>query len=152
MTPVGINGKKIVIHPGSGSKKKNYPFDFWLDLFIHIRKNSDPNMDICFLLGPVEEDMVTVIKHAGEMYDAEIVICPEKEELLSILNSANLYIGHDSGVTHLAAMLGIKTIALFKSSSVKQWHPLGPSVGVIAPDSSNDRLWDKVIKEVINRL
>lgn len=132
MPPEKCQGKKIVLHPGSGSKNKNYSPDFWLNLLSRLKKeNPDPLMDVCFLLGPAEEDIASVIVKKAEEVNAQICVCPEKEELLSILNSSCLYIGHDSGVTHLAAMLGINTIALFKSSSIEQWHPLGPSVKII---------------------
>ena len=68
--------------------------------------------------------------------DAEIHICPDNNELLEILNRSCLYIGHDSGVTHLAAMLGINTVALFKGSSIINWYPLGPGAKVIEGDES----------------
>jgi len=60
--------------------------------------------------------------------DIEFKVLPEKEELMSILARGSVYIGHDSGVTHLAAMMGIHVIALFKHTSVEQWRPLGPNV------------------------
>jgi ADP-heptose:LPS heptosyltransferase len=50
---------------------------------------------------------------------------------MNILNGAALFIGQDSGITHLAAMLGIPTIALFKITNAAQWGPLGPCVRVI---------------------
>jgi len=62
---------------------------------------------------------------------AEIRFCPEKDKLIGILRQAALYIGHDSGITHLAAMLGAPTVALFKGSNADQWSPLGPDVRVI---------------------
>ncbi len=140
-------GKKIILHPGSGSKKKNYPPDFWFNLLEQIKKNHGLYMDICFLLGPAEEDIFSIIEKKAGRYNAE-VICPVGEELLSTLNNSYLYIGHDSGVTHLAAMLGINTIALFKNSSIDQWRPLGPSVKIIDPNESPDMILQNTATEI----
>lgn len=146
-----VTGKKIVFHPGSGSKKKNYSPEFWLDLSTRLKKeNPDPSIEICFLLGPSEEDFSPLVERKAEAYGSEIVICPNKKKLLSILNRACLYIGHDSGVTHLAAMLGVNTIALFKSSSIDQWRPLGPSVKVIEAGSNEKDILEKVAGEAIS--
>ena len=67
--------------------------------------------------------------------------------MLSILGNTSLYIGHDSGVTHLAAMLGTNTIAIFKDSSVEQWCPLGPSLKIIGPDGDEENVLNKTVVE-----
>jgi len=47
------------------------------------------------------------------------------------LHQCRCYLGNDSGITHLAAMLGIPTIALFGPSDPLIWRPLGRSVKII---------------------
>ena len=76
-----------------------------------------------------------------------VIITPETEDLLSCLSSAHLYLGHDSGITHLAAMLGVPTIALFKTSDLQQWKPLGPRVMVFEDRVQYGGLKDKVLSE-----
>ena len=139
--------KMAVLHPGSGSKTKNYSPDFWFRLLTNIKEENDNRMDTGFLLGPAEEDVFTVFYERAEEYGARIICCPDKQELLSILDSTYLYIGHDSGVTHLAAMLGIHTIAIFKDSSIDLWRPIGPSVRIIEPDMNPDFVLKKVVRE-----
>lgn len=140
--------KSIVLHPGSGSKGKNYSPDFWFDLLSEIKREGfSREMDICFLLGPAEENIEAAIGKTAEEHGVKMINRPEKKELLSILNSACLYIGHDNGITHIAAMLGVNTIALFKSSSVDQWRPLGPSVKIIGPDMDTDLILKTIIRE-----
>lgn len=147
-----VKGKKIILHPGSGSKKKNYQPDFWFDLSARLKKEKpDPSADVCFLLGPAEEDLIPLVKEKAAELNTEVVV-PYKEELLSILNNTFIYIGHDSGVTHLAAMLGVNTLALFKNSSVDQWHPLGPCVTVIQHEKNENKLLEIVLSEVIRVL
>jgi len=78
----------------------------------------------------------------------EIIFSPDKENLMSLLAHAPLYIGHDSGITHLAAMLGRPTIALFKDSSVVQWRPLGPMVRIFQKPDDESHLLDKILESI----
>lgn len=140
-------GNKVVLHPGSGSEKKNYSPDFWFRLVEQIKKsNPDSSFDMCFLLGPAEEDIFSLVERKAAELGAEIA-CPYGQELISLLNKACLYIGHDSGVTHLAAMLGVNTVALFKNSSVEYWRPLGPFVKIVSEEGNEESILEVTVGE-----
>jgi len=94
------------------------------------------------LLGPAEERLLPLFSKEKEL---EIICSPDMAKLSLLLQEASLYVGHDSGITHLAAMLGAPTIALFKHSSVAQWRPLGPTVEVIEASGSGPELVEKVL-------
>jgi len=133
MGPKKGKGKKIVLHPGSGSIKKNYPPEFWLGLIRGIRAETLPEtFHITILIGPAEQDIAKVFG-----INVEVCVSQDKESLLSILDNTCLYMGHDSGVTHLAAMMGINTIALFRGSLIQNWRPVGPNVKIV---EENDNL------------
>ncbi len=102
----------IMLHAGSGSKKKNYPPEFWLNLI----KNKDLRIShkCILLLGPAEEKWGQSILKGRSGIEIEIIQSPHKDRLLSLLKKTSLYVGHDSGITHLAAMVGTPTICLFK--------------------------------------
>jgi hypothetical protein len=145
--------KKIVFHPGSGGKEKNHPPDFWLEL-IEMLSSHFPSPPFVkggqggfILLGPAEEELRPFFTRNLRLEGIEILFAPEKEELTSLLRQAPLYIGHDSGITHLAAMLGTPTIALFKNSSMQQWRPLGPVVRVIQNEEGREALIRRTFKE-----
>jgi ADP-heptose:LPS heptosyltransferase len=136
--PIMIRDKKqgekqhIVIHPGSGSIKKNHPPEFWLKLIKELRRSGFAGQErFTLLLGPAEEGLLQFFKENLKKDDTFFKVMPEREELLSILSNASVYIGHDSGITHLAAMLGIHVIAIFKESPIERWRPLGPNVHLI---------------------
>lgn len=138
----------VVLHPGSGSEKKNYPPEFWIDL---IRcKDFGIFHKKVLLLGPAEEEGCQTLTKGLSGAEIEIVQSPNKDRLLSLLKSACLYIGHDSGITHLTAMHGTQTIALFKNNPL-QWAPLGPGVTLISGVKSSEIIYDK-IKEKLNKL
>jgi heptosyltransferase-3 len=126
----GKSAPMAVFHPGSGSKRKNYPLEFWFDL-VHDVSSGIPHKRIV-LLGPAEQELYERFENERWGRNTEIISCPRNEELRSLLKGASLYIGHDSGITHLSALLGTPTIALFKDSLREQWTPLGPEVTVIA--------------------
>jgi len=65
---------------------------------------------------------------------------------LSIFRKVSLYIGHDSGITHLAAMTGVHTIALFKNSCATQWSPIGPYVTLFNNLKSPETIY-KIIED-----
>ena len=103
----------IVIHPFSGGRSKNWP----LANFREVSKRLPLAVSWC--AGPEEplDDAVRI----DDLY-----------ELGCWLASARLYIGNDSGITHLAAAVGTPVIALVKRMDAIVWRPLGRRVHVIA--------------------
>jgi heptosyltransferase-3 len=142
------SGHMVILHPGSGSERKNYAVELWFDLL----------RDVCLelfhkkivLLGPAEEELYERFEKERWDSNTEIIRCPQKEKLLSLLNKAALYIGHDSGITHLSALLGTPTIALFRNSHSVQWAPLGPDVTVI-PDGGEHQVIFEKTRQVIHQ-
>jgi heptosyltransferase-3 len=139
--------KGIVFHPGSGGIAKNHPIDFWMTMVQTFKyRLSRSKSPFVLLLGPAEESFLSFYRQRYRDGEIEIIFSPGKEALVKLLGSAPLYVGHDSGITHLAAMLGTPTIALFKSSRVDQWRPLGPRVKVMEEKESSLVLIEEVCK------
>ena len=138
---------KIVLHPGSGARQKNYPPDLWISVLGRLfQLPALENKDAVVLLGPAEESLRAFFREHEHSINAQIQDCPDKELLVKILRKAILYLGHDSGITHLAAMLGTPTVALFKKTDPHQWHPLGPFVTLI----QNKKVGHELIEEVLS--
>lgn len=145
--PQADRTNRIVFHPGSGSPIKNHPPDFWLTLRNALKQARGPHLqEHCLLLGPAEEDMASLFQAQPEDPSLQIVITPPKETLVSLLAGAALCIAHDSGIAHLAAMLGTPTIALFIQSSAAQWAPLGPRVRILENQRGDPSLVGRVMK------
>ena len=51
--------------------------------------------------------------------------------LAALLSRASLFIGHDSGITHLAAASGAPVLALFGPTDPEIWAPPGEGVQVL---------------------
>ncbi|HKI48674.1 MAG TPA: glycosyltransferase family 9 protein [Desulfobacteria bacterium] len=136
----------VVFHPGSGDSKKNHPPDFWLRLF-RTCMETDPLVQFkpTLLLGPAEAPLKAFFEHCeDEFKPTEILFCPEKEQLMGVLKSAVLYLGHDSGITHLSGLMGTPTVALFKGTNPIQWGPLGPHVRIIRRQETDSILLELV--------
>lgn len=103
----------VVIHPFSGSIRKNWP----LSCFQAFRGRV--GRDVEWIAGP-EEDLPGA-RHFDDLL-----------ELASWIRRARLYVGNDSGITHLAAATGVATLALFGPTPPRVWAPRGHNVTVLA--------------------
>ncbi|MHC4424187.1 MAG: glycosyltransferase family 9 protein, partial [Planctomycetota bacterium] len=52
-------------------------------------------------------------------------------QVLGLLSCADWLISNDSGITHLAAGLGTKTVAVFGPTDPDVYRPIGPAVTVL---------------------
>jgi len=120
----------VILHPGSGGDAKCWPRDRFLALGRSLKRNG---IVPTFILGEAEQ----------ERWDRATLDALQQEfpwylhmglyELAEKLARARLYLGNDSGVTHLAAAMGIPVLALFGPSSEIQWRPVGPAVTILRP-------------------
>lgn len=126
---IGYHPSRILIHPGSGSPKKNWPINYFIETaqMLH-QKGLNPE----FILGPAEHSLIAILaevealtEHVHRIDDLQVLVCH--------LKSAGGYIGNDSGVSHLAAFLGLPTVAIFGPSDPDRWGPVGVAVKIIKP-------------------
>ncbi|NOT22765.1 MAG: hypothetical protein HOP22_08565 [Nitrospiraceae bacterium] len=61
-----------------------------------------------------------------------------------VLAQAQLFVGQDSGVTHLAGLMGLRTVALFGPTDADRWAPWGPHVSVVQGAPCLCQSWDDV--------
>ena len=133
----------LLFHPGSGGREKNYDPAFWIECLRRLRvlPRFAALKPVC-LLGPAEmERRSAFVQGAG--FDLETALCPPPDSLAELLESTALYLGHDSGVTHLSAMAGTPTLAFFRRRNFALWHPLGPRVRVLYSPEADEFLLRK---------
>lgn len=127
----------IVLHTGAGGQSKRWPLDRFLTLADLLRaQGHTPHL----IAGEVEADRFTrAERHAFTA--AGGVMLPTLDALHDTLTSARAFIGADTGPTHLAAQLGLPTLALFGPTDPATWSPVGPRVRVLAPPSPEPMTW-----------
>ena len=132
----------MVMHPGSGSVHKCADSSLLREIARGLRQ--DRKMSLVILQGPADEQAVNNL--IDEMNPEDYCLVKD-ESLLSVANllsQATLYIGHDSGITHLASSLGIPCLALFGPTDPAQWAPRGSNVSVIRGRSCQCNDWKEV--------
>lgn len=121
---------RILIHPGSGSRKKNWPVQNFLKIEAILRTN---NMKPEFILGPAEDFLAGELMKQPDI-NRRVHIVSDLSELAVLLKTAVGFIGNDSGVSHLSAFLGLPTVTVFGPSDPMRWRPVGPAVKAVRPD------------------
>ncbi|OGW16058.1 MAG: hypothetical protein A3G93_01970 [Nitrospinae bacterium RIFCSPLOWO2_12_FULL_45_22] len=119
----------VAVHPGSGSPKKCWPAEHFAELCLKL--NERAAIKICLVGGPTDEQALGLLKERlGELSPVVFKELPLRL-LAALLSRCALYIGNDSGITHLAAALAIPTIALFGPTDPQVWSPLGRQVYIV---------------------
>ena len=125
--------KLVVIQPGSGGLSKCW----YLDNFLAVAKELDSKgIEVIFLLGPAEVDRFNdatikkISRFARCLRDLSLA------QVLGLLSYSNGFIGNDSGITHLAAALGVRTLAVFGPTNPVAYIPIGPAVKVFANNTT----------------
>lgn len=117
----------VVIHPGSGSRSKNWPLDHFMDVAARL-ESKGRRVEWC--LGPAELESGAF----ADLRDRGMLDSPSLVALAAHLANTNLYIGNDGGITHLAASVGCKVLAVFGSTDPRIWAPHGDCVTVVQGD------------------
>ena len=121
-------GSTIVIHPGSGGAAKRWP----ADRFVAVGKAlAEADHEISFILGEAERESISKDELAAFRAAGQVVEPKSLLELFDTLQRASLYLGNDTGPTHLAALMSVPTLALFGRDNDVAWRPLGPRVTLI---------------------
>ena len=128
----------IAIHPGSGGAHKCWPVHSFAVVIEQLWNPHRPyrhSHSVLLLAGPADQERVhgilNSIGHPPKPGMLKMLVDAPLLEVAQQLQQCRCYLGNDSGITHLAAMLGVPTVALFGPSDPATWHPVGPSVRVI---------------------
>jgi glycosyl transferase family 9 (putative heptosyltransferase) len=114
----------LALHPGSGSPRKNWPAERFRQLRDRLRP-ADPWL---LVGGPADAATVAELRGARGCVVADGL---PVRVLGAVLGGAGLFVGNDSGVSHLAAAFGAPTVALFGPTDAAVWAPDGARVRVV---------------------
>jgi len=117
----------VLLHPGSGSTAKNWPLARFLALAGRIAAAGLGTP--VFLVGEADEAIAAEL--ARRPAPAPVMAGLSLAEAARVLSACRAYVGNDSGMTHLAAALGLPTVALFGPSNPAAWGPRGRRVRIV---------------------
>ena len=137
---IGKDHTLVLVHPGSGSIHKCLKPEKIADIIQRLQYRA---LSPVVLEGPADHETVEGVLRLLNKKPLVLQDLP-LSLLTGVLANMDLYFGHDSGVTHLAAMLGVRTVAVFGPTDPSRWAPSGSHVTILRGASCVCPTWDAV--------
>jgi ADP-heptose:LPS heptosyltransferase len=115
-------GRRVAVAPGAGSPEKCWPAGSFARTCQLLAL--DHSLHVMLLLGPAEIERPEV-RAAFRDVECTVSECWAVADLAAALTACDLYLGNDSGLSHLAAWAGAEGLAVFGPTDPRIWAPLG---------------------------
>ena len=149
-TPAKESKVQIAIHPGSGSPSKNWPLERWTQWCQAMCKDSHYHFMI--VAGEADREAgETLARHLPDHCRTLHMNAPLPSVARAIAGS-RLFVGHDSGISHLAAALGVPSLVLWGPTNLEVWQPRGKHVTVIESDQGLGGITSRQVSREAYRL
>lgn len=125
---VDVSSKLVVLHPGSGGRHKCWHIENFLGIAKTLRSM---DFEVLFLLGPAETERFSSDDKARLSGTGRCASHLPLSQVVDLLACTDAVVGNDSGVTHLAAGMGLRTFAMFGPTDPAQYRPVGPALTVL---------------------
>jgi heptosyltransferase III len=122
------NRPLVLVAPGSGNQKKNWKAKGFAQLLNTLH---DEGFEPVLLEGPADAQAVADVQKQVRGWNPKILSHDPPSRLKGIMAGAKLFVGNDSGLAHLAALVGIPTVAIFGPTDPVRWAPRGPHCKVL---------------------
>ena len=111
--------RPVAIHPGSGSSKKNWPAENFVELARRLKATG--TWTPFYVLGEADRDAEQAL--ALQRQQGCALVRQDLVDVAAVLSGCEAFVGNDSGITHLAASLQLKVTALYGHTNPDQWAP-----------------------------
>jgi len=122
-----VGERVLALHPGSGDPGKNWPLAGFLAV---ADRASRHGLSPVFIVGEADVEIAGRLEAAGE--GVPVLSGLSLVEVAESLAACTAYVGNDSGITHLAAALGIPVAGLFGPTDPAVWGPRGEKVRIVS--------------------
>ena len=123
-----VEGDVIAIHPGSGSETKNWPLQNWVELGNYLLGTKAHSLIV--VSGEADEKQMTQLQSVWKNEPVRFAANLPLPHLAAILENS-LFVGHDSGISHLAAAAGARCVLLFGPTDPAIWAPMNEKAQVL---------------------
>ena len=123
----------VALHIGSGSAQKNWPIAEWLALGDSLLERGRP---LIVVSGEADETQLAITRGHWAGKNVRFAANLPLPKLAAVLGEC-IFIGHDSGISHLAAAAGAKCVLLFGPTDPEVWAPQGTNVRILRAPSSD---------------
>jgi heptosyltransferase-3 len=136
----------LAIHPGSGGKKKIWPAECWSRLLNDLL-HRNPELHLVVFGGEADGKILEVLRGAVHLEDRVLWIEHCGLPVLgAVLHLVGRFIGHDSGISHLAAAADCRCLLLFGPTDPGVWAP--PNHGVKVLQAPGGEMQNFVFAEI----
>ena len=143
-------GRWLAAHPGSGSEKKNWPESKWLELLRYLMQTT--TLKLLLVGGEAERERLGRLEAALPGTRIKVMQSAPLPELAQWLASCVGFVGHDSGISHLAAAVGLPALILWGDTEETVWRPRGRSMTVLRDANGLAGLSPAVVIDHLERL
>ena len=130
------SGSLLAAHPGSGSETKNWSERSWTELLTRITRQTE----ILLVGGEAEGDRLERLAKSLPPKRCQLAKNLPLPTLASCLAECDAFIGHDSGISHLAAAIGLPGLVLWGDSVEGVWRPPSERVIVLREPGGLDKV------------
>ncbi len=134
----------LAVHPGSGGKAKLWPVEAWQRLLERLRQAAaqPDGPRLLFVGGEADTERLAALRREGEPLAWNLPL----PRLAAVLARSTAFLGHDSGISHLAAAVRTPSLLLFGPTDPAIWAPGGGHVRVLrAPEGDLARLMPEAV-------
>jgi heptosyltransferase III len=140
----------LALHPGSGSERKNWAEAQWAELINQLIHSTESNL--LLVGGEAEGERLQRLAAALPPTRARVAQSLPLAQLAGLLASCSAFIGHDSGISHLAAALGLPGLLLWGDSIEEIWRPPSDKMVVLRHPSGLEHLSVSEVFQGLNNL
>lgn len=138
----------LAVHPGSGGEKKNWTEAKWADLIQRLVRETD--LKVLLVGGEAEGERLSRVAAFVPKKRLRLARSLSLVEVALLLRQSNAYVGHDSGISHLAGAVGLKGILLWDNTNAAIWKPRTDRLTIITSPEGLVRLCpDTVFTELM---
>ncbi|HEX4666665.1 MAG TPA: glycosyltransferase family 9 protein [Chthoniobacterales bacterium] len=125
-----VDPELLAIHPGSGSEAKNWPLERFVSLSRSFLRESKERR-LLLIGGEADESRLTKLEKSLPNDRVRVARNLSLPAVANRLQNCETFIGHDSGISHVAAAVGIRSLLLFGPTDPAIWAPQNPQVRVL---------------------
>jgi len=148
-TCAGPGPRVLALHPGSGSERKNWPEEKWAEFISRLA--ALPDVHFWLVGGEAEGDRLTRLSAGLPGGRFEVAQNLPLVDLAFRLRDCHAFVGHDSGISHLAAALGVPTLVLWAHTNPAVWIPRGERVRIVQNGGRLNELPVKLVMAELER-
>ncbi len=117
----GASPPAVALHSGSGSERKNWPERKWGALLDRLVTHTP--LSVLLVGGEAEESRFTRLAATRPPWRLQLARNLPLVDLARRLSQCLAFVGHDSGISHLAAAVGLPGVILWGESAEAVWRP-----------------------------